>query len=258
MLQSRVAGTPHITASTGIVVIIIATIPVLWLFYAMFGPLPAWAVGALVVLALGMTIIAQRNQDTLSTDPETGLPDREAAIDRLIGLMDRAANPNRQAAIIVIQFEGKASLSDRRQVILAAAVRLSQVLRQGDQIVHIADNRLAAILGHSRGLDRDAIQSVMQRLEAVLNQPIQIDIASFAPKITIGGCGQCDAPASDAWSWLDAAEMAAEAAGNARTAVLFVPGNPQISFRHTHLPPRNRGTDEDSFGLEAQTSPIHP
>lgn len=260
MLQPRAAesSSSHIAASTGIIVVVVATVPVLWLLYALFGAMPTWLASTLVAMALVMTIVAQRNHDDVSTDPETGLPDRGAALERLSGLMDRTANPNRQAAVIVIRLEQVVNATDRRQITLTAALRLSEVLREGDQIIHLADNTLAAILGLSRGLDRDSIQGVMHRLEDVLSQSIRIDIAEFNPRITIGACGQCDAPAGDARSWLDAAEMAAEAAMNAGTPVLFVPGNPQIARRPRPFAARKQATDEDSFGLDGQTSPIHP
>lgn len=207
---ATVAARPSNTK--GIIVLVLAVLPVVLTLHLIVGPLLALATLGLFVAALILTMIAQRDGDTGTQDPETGLPDREAALRRLGDLAAHPGTPRRQAAVIVVSLARAsfANAEERRSTVLLAALRMARRLRKGDQIVRVGPAALAAILVPSRGLNARSAREILDRIDGLLREPFRLGDRELRVEADIGACLQTDAPAADARAWLEAAEEAAE------------------------------------------------
>ena len=229
----------------GIVILVLTMLPVALALHLIVGPLLALAALGLFGASLVLTLIAQHNADDAgSQDPETGLPDRAAALRRLGELAAHRGTPRRQAAVIVVSL-ARASFADaeeRRATLLLAALRMARRLRKGDQIVRIGPAALAAILVPSRGLNARSVREILDRIDGLLREPFRLGAKELQAEADLGACLQNDAPASEASAWLEAAEAAVEIARSA--------GEPHVywmalaSAEGATWPPAAAGDDE--------------
>jgi GGDEF domain-containing protein len=198
----------------------------------------AWLAGPVVAAAAGIVFAAsvclaflRRGDSQTSRDPNTGLPDRDGALGALAAILGRSGSGQHEAAVIVVALDtGDAVLSpeDRRAMTFVAAMRMAQRLRKGDQIVHVGETSLAAILGPSLGLTARATEGILGRIERMFRDPLRLNGQSLAVTASVGACLQHDAPGADASSWLEAAEEAARMAARDGLPRLFPSGATSI------------------------------
>jgi hypothetical protein len=215
----------------GVVVILLAASPTILLLNFLAGAWMSALAAVMLAVALGLTLLTSRFDEIGSRDPITGLPDREAALARLDGILGETVSGSRQALVVVVSLAAPDEPLDEgewRQLTLLGAVRMAQRLRRGDQIVRISDSSLAAILSPSLGITAQAAEGIIGRIACGFAEPLRIGARPVSPVISVGACLQHDAPAADAQSWLEAAECAAEMATTTDEPRLFPSGTTSI------------------------------
>jgi GGDEF domain-containing protein len=223
---------PRISNAAGILLLAAAIPPLALALHALAGWAVALAACSVYALALGLTALAEHKQETLTRDPSTGLPDRQAAISRLEAIFSQRLAGGSQAAVFVISIDvapgGEIAATDRHPVTVNATARLAQGLRRGDQIIRIGERSLAAILGPSRGLTAPAAENILDRIDRMFREPVRIGTRVLPVRVSLGACLQHDAPRADAVSWIEAAELAAELAAECSTPRLFPSGATKV------------------------------
>jgi GGDEF domain-containing protein len=226
---------PHDSAgrasfALGLTVLAAAGLATLALLTWLTGPIVGAAAGIVFAASVCLAFL-RRGDNPTSRDPSTGLPDRDGALAALATILRRSGSGQHEAAVIVVALDtGDAALDaeDRRAMTLVAAVRMAQRLRKGDQIVHLGETSLAAILGPSFGLTAQATEGVLVRIERMFGDPLRIAGHSLEVDAAVGACLQHDAPGADASSWLEAAEEAARMAARDGRPRLFPSGATSI------------------------------
>jgi GGDEF domain-containing protein len=223
---------PRKSSAMGIL-ILLAAIPPLGLgLHSLAGPLVAAAVCGVYAVALGLTVLAERPGETIPRDPSTGLPNRNAALQRLEGIFAQKLAGSSQAGVFVISIdvptEDESAKTDFQTTVVVATARLALGLRRGDQIIRIGDHSIAAILGPSRGLTARAAESILDRIDGMFSDPIRVGPRLVPVRVSLGACLQHDAPRADAASWIEAAELAAELAAEEGEPRLFPSGATRV------------------------------
>lgn len=216
--------------AAGFLALFVAGLSGLVLLFWLAGPFAATAAGLIFGASVCLAFLRRIDSPT-SRDPSTGLPDRDGALASLATILGRSASGQHEAAVIFLRFDtGHAVLDaeERRQLTLVAAMRMAQRLRKNDQIVHLGDGRLAAILGPSLGLTGKSAEGILGRIAGMFDDPLNIGGRSIEVTASVGACLQHDAPETDARSWLRAAESAAEMAAREGRPRLFPSGATSI------------------------------
>ena len=159
-------------------------------------------------------------------DPLTGLPNRRRFIERLDGLMGRAAR--RPLAVLFVDLDDFKTVNDSLghpagdAMLVAVADRLQHLLRADDLAARLGGDEFGIILD---GSDGHAAEHVADRLLAALDEPIEVEGRAILPRASIG-IVDGSAPGATAAQLLSDADIAmyqAKRAGKGR-ARLYQPG----------------------------------
>jgi len=121
------------------------------------------------------------------TDATTGLPDRRLALDRLAQALTRARRSSPSVGVFVIDITNLDALgrdhgpATRESVLAAAARALGRVVRPGDMVARLDDDRLLVVCENLNGVR--ALDAVRGRIEAAVSGPAMVEGAMY----TIGG-----------------------------------------------------------------------
>ena len=123
-------------------------------------------------------------------DALTNLPNRVLLGDRLQQSMLQCKRRNQQLAVVFLDLDGFKAINDLHghavgdQVLVNLALRLNEVMRQGDTLARLGGDEFVAVLLDFA--ETSAIASLLDRLLVVVAQPIQINGLSLRVSASIG------------------------------------------------------------------------
>lgn len=122
-------------------------------------------------------------------DPLTGLPNRTLILDRLEQAMREARRHDQQMALIMIDLDHFKEVNDTLghgvgdSLLIGVGEHLGQALREPDTLGRLGGDEFAVVLPET---DREAAGIVVEKLQAILREPVHLDNNSFSIDASMG------------------------------------------------------------------------
>ncbi|WP_168204845.1 bifunctional diguanylate cyclase/phosphodiesterase [Noviherbaspirillum sp. UKPF54] len=226
----------------------------------------------LVAIALERGEADKRLHDLAFYDPLTGLPNRRLLLDRGAVALANAAHATASVAVLLIDFDRFKTVNDALghdagdAFLKTMAVRIEEVVRQGDTLARIGGDEFAAVLP---SCDVHQASQLAQRLIGIAASPVALNARHFTGSASIGISMYPD-DASDFDTLLRYADMAmhqAKAAGRGNYRFFSREMNAEIqelaALEHAlrdalaqrrlnlHYQPKLALADGEMYGVEA-------
>lgn len=177
---------------------------------------------ALLMTSLGLPLLlaiagAWRGTDRSrprARDGATGLMLRDGFEDAVHEIWDETRGGGLRSACFLLELDDFRDLPDRHgqdaadQVSLRIGDRIQTVLRDGDIVARLSDNRFGICLAAVRQLDLEICIQLAGRLQAALEDPVMLDGLPVYMSCSVGFCLRSRAPGPGARGWLDATQAA--------------------------------------------------
>ena len=155
-----------------------------------------WLLGVLALLPLA-TLLATPSHPSLSGRPEqedllTGLLTRDGFENRTQALFDNAEDGTKATAVFLLEINDFAEIRSHHgeaaadTLLRQSAFRMRAALRQTDLVARVGESRMAICLAPAPSLDDAACLQLASRLQAALEEPIALSIASILPSWSCG------------------------------------------------------------------------
>ena len=135
--------------------------------------------------------LANSTQSALRLDPLTGLPDRDALMDRLNSMLDHAAASKQRFAVLFIDVDEFKQVNDRfghligDEVLREVAQRLAACVRSGDHLARFGGDEFVVLvdgIGGSSG----GVRAVVNRIRAAFKPSFALPDAEVRMSISVG------------------------------------------------------------------------
>jgi diguanylate cyclase (GGDEF)-like protein/PAS domain S-box-containing protein len=172
-------------------------------------------VGHYVALSSDITALKEhehRLEQIAHFDTLTGLPNRALLIDRLHQALAQAQRRRERLAVVFLDLDGFKAVNDEYgheagdQVLIAAAGRMKQALREGDTLARLGGDEFIAVLLNLT--DIDASVSLFDRLLAAAAEPVPFGDARLQVSASLGATFYPQAGEADADQLLRQADHA--------------------------------------------------
>ncbi|WP_425091661.1 putative bifunctional diguanylate cyclase/phosphodiesterase [Tropicimonas sp. S265A] len=176
-----------------------------------------WLIGASSLLPI--MVLCLRALDFVSTpkggrDGLTGLPIRDALIEKVDQYFATPGASTRTAACLVVDLDEFHSFNERwgrdlaDKVLRITADRLQSAVRDDDLVVRLDADAFALYLAPAEGMTLDAILSIADRLQRALSEPVPVGGTTTYTSACIGVALASKSPEANGASLLLAAERA--------------------------------------------------
>ena len=123
-------------------------------------------------------------------DALTGLPNRVLLADRMLQAMEQAWRRDQQIAVVYLDLDGFKAINDQYghgtgdQLLMVLGERMKLVLRKGETLARLGGDEFVAVLVDLP--DADTCMPLLQRLQAVVAQPIHEEARTLQVSASIG------------------------------------------------------------------------
>jgi len=215
-------------------------------------------------VALFSDITAQKEQQRqleyiAHYDAVTGLPNRVLLADRLHQAMAQAQRHGQRLAVAYLDLDGFKSVNDSHghqvgdQLLMTVAIRMKQVLREGDTIARLGGDEFVAVLNDLA--DTNASMPMLVRLLSAAAQPARLGDLSLQITACLGVTYYPQRGEVDADQLLRQADHAmyqAKLSGRNRYHIFDTELDRSVRGHHEHLDDIRHALDRDEFVLYYQ------
>lgn len=123
-------------------------------------------------------------------DPLTGLATRRFFDERLLHGLARAARTGEMLAVLLLDLDGFKPINDRYghmagdKVLQVTASRLRELVRECDTLARVGGDEFVLLM--DTGVTRDAIETIVARIEREIREPITLDDGVVSVRASVG------------------------------------------------------------------------
>jgi len=134
----------------------------------------------------------ERIDSLLAYDQLTGLPNRDAFRQALVGALNNAGQDGKEATVLHVDIDdffavnNDLGTSEADGIIAEVSIRIREVLRHGDHLARLGNDKFGILLGpHEPGID-DEIHEIADRVLAAFRKTVLPENSSFQLTASIG------------------------------------------------------------------------